>query len=128
MDVRIEDLPPSLQEIVEVIGLAATVKLVEHWGGVRLWVPSDVSADHQLRRRLGPAADKLARHFGLELLTVPRAVVALRRIRNDQIRARKAAGETAARLAREFCLTERQVWYIVEDVEEDEQRRQGALF
>lgn len=128
MDVRIDDLPESLQEMVQVIGLRATIKLMEHFGGVRIWVPSEIPPDHELRRHLGDAADKLASYYALESVAVPRGVTALRRIRDQQIRARYAAGQTAPALAREYGMTERRIWYIIAEAGETEPRRQGELF
>lgn len=128
MEVRVEDLPDSLQETVQVIGLGATIKLMEHYGGTRLWVPAEIPHDHELRRHLGAAADKLARHYALEVIAVPRGVAALRRIRDQQIRARHAQGVSGKALAREYGMTERNIWYILSEADETETRQQGELF
>ncbi len=123
------DLPESLHEVVELIGLTATLKLVEHYGGlIAVYVPRKLAPDHHLARNLGLApARKLASHYGADCLrNIPRCVDGLRRIRDSELRARHPA-ESAATLALAFGLTERQIWTILgEDDEPD--ARQAALF
>ncbi len=122
------DLPESLHDVVELIGFTATLKLVEHYGGlIALYVPREIEPDHHLARNLGLAsARKLASHYGTDTLrNIPRCVNGLRRIRDEEIRARR--GEGAARLALEYGLTERQIWTILAEDDETD-ARQAALF
>lgn len=120
-------LPESLRELAELIGLPAVIALAEHWGGIRLYVPLDIEADHILARRLGlTAARKLSERYAMDTLVIPRACAALRAYRDNQIRARYIAGQSAARLAREFALTERQIFSIVASAEAP--RMQATLF
>jgi hypothetical protein len=122
-----DDLPESLHDVVELIGLAATLKLVEHYGGlIALYVPREIEPGHHLARNLGLApARKLASRYGTDTLrNIPRCEEGLRRIRNAEIKARR--GEGAARLALEYGLTERQIWTILGEDEAD--ARQAALF
>lgn len=128
MKLTLDDLPESLREVVELIGLSATLKLVEHYGGlIAVYVPREIEPDHRLARDLGLApARKLAGHYGGDCLrNIPRCVEGMRRIRDAEIRARRAEG--AARLALEFGLTERQIWTILGEGDEPD-ARQAALF
>ena len=54
MKLTLDDLPESLREVVELIGLSATLKLVEHYGGlIAVYVPREIEPDHRLARDLG---------------------------------------------------------------------------
>lgn len=128
MKLTLDDLPESLREVVDLVGLPATLKLVEHFGGaIAVYVPREIEADHPLAHAVGPAAArKLSSLYGGDYLrNIPRCARGLRRIRDVEIRARRTEG--AFRLALEFGLTERQIWTIfAEDDERD--ARQAALF
>lgn len=125
-----DDLPTSLHDIVELIGLAATLQLVERYGGITaLYIPRDIDAEHQIALALGlTAARRLAQTFGGDCIrNIPRCADGLRRMRNREIKMRRGEGVSAARLALSFGLTERQIWSILSesDVPDD---RQSALF
>lgn len=115
LDVReIEELPQSLVDVAEVVGLAATLALVEHAGGVRIYVPERLDDDHRLVTWLGaPAAAQLSEAFAMEELVVPRCAEALRRVRNRQMRRERDQGAKPAELALRYGLTERQVYTIL---------------
>lgn len=115
LDVRdIEELPQSLVDVAEVIGLAATLALVENAGGVRIYVPERLTDDHRLADWLGrEAAASLSEAFAMEELVVPRCAEALRRVRNRQIRHERDQGARPAELALRYRLTERQVYTIL---------------
>jgi chemotaxis response regulator CheB len=122
-------LPESVQSLVEVIGLAATLKLVESHGGIRLWVPKRLEGaggGQALIDLIGQrAAEQLVHVFGGDVLSVPRCVRAIRHQRDAEIRRRRAEGEPVARLAREHGLTERQVFSIL--ASNGGQAAQGSL-
>jgi hypothetical protein len=104
-------LPPKLEELVEAIGFSATLKLVDRWGGVRLYVPLEehLTPEHAIVKELGAEnAAKLARTHN-EWLEVPRAARYLRMVRNRVIR---ETGTSASRLARKFSMTRRNIFYI----------------
>lgn len=130
MKLTLDDLPESLHEVVDLIGLPATLKLVEHFGGfTQLYVPRDIEPDHPIAQALGvTAARKLSSVYGADTLrNIPRCAEGLRRIRNDEVRARRPA-ESAATLALAFGLTERQIWTILAEDDEGADARQAALF
>jgi hypothetical protein len=116
-------LPPSLCELVDVIGLQAAQSLVSEYGGVRLTVPTKMPEDHPLAELLGiDAARKLSHHYAQERLDVPNAKAAIMAVRNKQMREDHADGMSARQLARRENLTERRVWEILsEGVHDDRQ-------
>lgn len=131
MKLALDDLPASLRDVVDLIGLPATLRLVEHYGGlIAVYVPRDIEPDHPLAQAIGlTAARKLATHYGADCLrNIPRCVDGLRRLRNAEIRQRRDAGESPASIARAFALTERQVWTILAESRDAADDRQSALF
>lgn len=109
-----ELLPKVLRSFVEHIGLAATMLLVEHFGGRRLYIPINPQEGHHLAKLIGlDNLVKLSRVYGAEdHFDIPRAMRALRQIRDDKIRA-EYGPKSASALARENGLTERQIFNIV---------------
>lgn len=121
-------LPPILQDFVDLVGLHATMRLVEAYGGVRLYVPKgELAEDHYLVRLIGrEAAEKLQAMYGGEPhFDIPKAERAMRAVRDARIRARRADTPVRA-LALEHRLTERQIRTICGELEEDDD--QAALF
>lgn len=114
-ELDIGELPASLQEMVRVIGLPATLSLVDLRGGIRLYVPFEMTPEHWLSRLIGfEAAVKLARYYGgQDPFFIPRALNAMIAARNKVIKDKYSKGKTQAQLAREFNLTERWVRDIV---------------
>ena len=114
--VRPEELPASLRELCELIGLPAALRLVERWGGVTaLYVPKNVPADHALARELGrEAAVALSDIYGGDYLrNIPRAAGALRAVRDRAILRMRADRMPPADIALATGLTERWVWEIL---------------
>ncbi len=119
-------LPGVLQEIAELIGLPATLKLVESYGGVRLYVPKRIDDDHALARLIGlDNARLLSDAYGAEEhFDIPRAVAATRAVRDMQIRTDRKT-MTHRELALKYGLTERQIRNILQEEDDD---RQVGLF
>jgi hypothetical protein len=116
-EVRLEDLPASARELVQAVGLQATLEIVERWGGVGLWIPVDLKPDGAPTRRLADAigaraAKRLHAVYRGSLIAVPKCDRALRVLRDEEIRTRRAEGITVPSLAREYRLTERQIYNI----------------
>lgn len=126
-DTYIDLLEPILQDIVELIGLHHTMKLVQAYGGVRLYVPKlELENDHSLVQLIGAtAAKKLQAMYGGEThFDIPKAERALRAVRDTEIRNKRP--HTSVRLlALEHHLTERNIRYICGELEDD---RQVGLF
>lgn len=125
--INVDLLPGILQDMVALIGLPLTMRLVEHRGGRRLYVPKgDMDHDHDLVRLIGrPAAEKLQSEYAGELhFEIPLALAAMRAVRNADIRARRET-MSVSQLAGEYRTTERSIRKICNEIEDD---RQGGLF
>jgi hypothetical protein len=107
-------LSPLLVELQSVIGLDNTLKLVERWGGVMLYVPQDIPENHKIAQLIGKtSADALARYCGLERLNIPLARDYRRALRNAEMYTRHKEGESVNELAREYGISARQLWEIL---------------
>lgn len=122
-DDTLDLLPGVLREIADLIGLPATLILVEAYGGVRLYVPYKVPADHPLALLIGlSAAEKLAEVFGgSEHFDIPRAVAIARQARNRKLREDRTTGMSHRNLAQQYGMTERQVRNILGEEVDDRQ-------
>ncbi len=115
-------LPPSLAEIIDAIGIGAALKLVEAYGGIRVYVPGEeyIDAEHALVRAVGlEAARRLARARAREFIEVPRAAAYLRAVRNAAIRDGLTEA-SAAELARRYGTTRRNIFRIKAAEETDD--------
>lgn len=107
MDTLVTLLPPRLREIAQVIGVPAVMALSEGWPGVRLFIPNEVPPHHPIALKIGlEAALKLSRMCAGETIPIPRNHRLLRAAVRAAVLARFRAGESAAKLAREFGLHE----------------------
>ena len=108
------DLPESLTDMAEIIGLNPTLAVVKAYGGTRLFVPKRMGTQHHLANLLGlEQARRLSNHFGGENLTIPRMATAMRTQRNREIVRRYDAGESVRVLAQAYHLTDRQIYTIL---------------
>lgn len=107
-------VPESLRQIEESLGLATAVAMVQHFGGLRLFIPKKPKPGHILLERLGTeVATALCRTYGGETITVPRGRAATLAVRNANIAASYDAGMTVRELAMQHQLTERQIYTIL---------------
>lgn len=120
-----EHLPRSAQEISELIGLPGMLKLIDHYGGRRLFVPMHLRFDHKLARLLGEdVALKLCRAYGGSDLEIPR--VPLRR--HAALIADFNSGKSYGWLAAHYEMTERNVKHILKANGVSADDRQASLF
>lgn len=111
-------LPGVVRDIANLIGLHAALKAVEHYQGIRMWVPVRFDPEHILVKQLGhDAAVKLIENFPGEKLEIPRCLAAIRAVRNAKI---CASDKSQRQLAMEHGLTERHVRNIQNGVEDDD--------
>jgi Mor family transcriptional regulator len=119
-DLFVDLLPPMLQEFVRLIGLQATMKMVQAYGGLRIYVPKYPTPDHTYAELIGfDNLVKLSKVFGRQdHFQLPKATRALEAIRNAKIIADYGAKppKTARQLAAEHSLTERQICRILATV------------
>jgi hypothetical protein len=124
-------LPASVRELVEVIGLAAALAIVEARGGVRLSVPTKATADHWLVEVIGlPALEQLVAVYAGEELEIARCAAALRTLQERRIVAEFESGASNAELARKYQYTERGIRKLRRRVEGEirGETAQGSLF
>ncbi|MAZ33403.1 MAG: hypothetical protein CMO06_09690 [Thalassospira sp.] len=129
MDVDIDQLPQTAAEISEIVGIDAALRLVDAWGGVRIYVPRQIPDDHLLISTLGrEEAELLAEHYGGETILIPRCLAALRAVRNARICRERSEGHGIAVLALRYRLTERQVYAVLAASDAVADDRQQSLF
>jgi len=117
-------LPESARQLADVVGLAAAVRLIEEFGGTRLYVPA--ARSERLAALIGAeAAAALRRRWGGDELRVP----LVPRLQEAAVAALYREGWSAARLARRFLRTEKWVYDIVRRAEAQRHlQRNGDLF
>lgn len=112
---KMSDLPQSLQDIAEVIGLEKAIIISRLYGGKRLFVPIGHFPDsHPLRDLVGDQALKLlCQYFGGCLLEICKPDKAILADRDRDLISDRDAGETIPNLATKYGLTERWVRAIL---------------
>ena len=107
-------LPGSLQEIADVIGLAAAIKLAEQKGGQQVFIPNKLSETHWLIGLMGEdKARDLVAYFTHETGThilIPKAEVLRRAKKAEMVAALLAEGHSANTIAERTQLTRRQIF------------------
>src|SRR5260221_13237019 len=101
-----------LYEIIQAIGLPAAMKLVDTFGGVRIYLPmpENVTPDNEIAKAIGvDATRKLATVWGQERPSIPLARRHFRMVVRAEIR-RDALGMTVPELARKYETTERTIY------------------
>ena len=112
--VSADDLPPRLAQLAELIGLTATLRLVDARGGTVVYVPDVATTEHWLARLLGiEVLAKLVKAYPRDFMHIDRAAGALRAARDRHIVARHRDGQSTASLALDYQLTQRQVFNIL---------------
>lgn len=116
--------PASLREVEECIGLAATLKLVEAYGGGTCYIPTTPSPELQLVQVLGEQATALLiERYGAGTFDVP----ALAAVRRKKLLISGAVG-TAREVARKFAVTERWVRHVRASERDKVDSRQLDIF
>ena len=109
-----DGLSPLLREFERLIGLELTLRLVERWGGVMLYIPATVNETQAIVEVIGlEAAEKLAAYCGREHISMPKADEYKRLKRDHEIFQKKRSGVSAPELAKQYDLTQRQIWAII---------------
>lgn len=134
-------LPEMAKLIATLIGLPKALKLVEAWGGTTFPVSKNKRREGQIRFEaladvVGvDAAEILTRHFGGEVLSIPRCAAAMREVRDRMIRAefdQETLQHTAVfavnQLARRYHMTERNVWMVLKRADQGTETKQTELF
>lgn len=111
-----DQLPVSLREMTETIGLMASLALVEQFRGITLEIPKRINDKHYLVTTLGKeTALCFCQVYGGERLYIPKAAYALRQLRNREIILGYDRGESIKELVRKYSLCDRQIWNILKE-------------
>lgn len=136
-------LPEAVQVLVRLVGLAATVRLVEQLGGTTFPVSLRKSRLGEIRYEAlsevvgGEAADAITKHFGGDSLYIPRCVTALRELMHRSIRRdfdamtkEHSAIHAVTQLAVRYRMSDRHVWRVLKQADIDAQAppAQNTLF
>ncbi|MFT0211807.1 Mor transcription activator family protein [Pseudomonas sp. F1_0610] len=134
------DLPKSVQEMIALIGFSNTLKVVQALGGTTWRVAIGRSAEGEAKREalaemVGSEAEQLLRqHYAQNEIYLPRCCALLRKVRDLNIhneydiaiKQGLSARDTVWQLARQYQLSDRRVWDIVNSYIPDQE--QYALF
>lgn len=112
--------PASLAEIARIIGPQGALRLVELYGGRRLYIPERIDATHALARELGlEAAEALGATYAGERIEIPLARQWCAAIRAKAVAEARAAGHSQAQVAEQFGICERTVRSFVARAKEE---------
>lgn len=114
---NINDLAPSLQNLVSIMGLDNTLNLINHLGGTRVFVPKNYRPASRLARYLDDDGfRKLIEAFKGEPLTIATGFSTRIKIRNRKIISDFDRHMSVKDIARREHLTERQIYSIINRV------------
>lgn len=103
---KLEELPSSIQDVAEALGLPIVIKLVRHFGGAEISIPKKMSAGHPLRVALGKEdAEALAGYLGNSQIYVPM----MKRSRVRDVLALEAKGRNRTEIALALGMSQRHV-------------------
>lgn len=131
MKLNLAKLPRNARLLADLIGLEATLALVQHYGGRTIWPAKGGAAYAELAEHIGEvAAQKFVRHFR-EPVFVPRCDEAIRAVEREAIRTEfdkltrggLSARQAVAQLATHY--TDRHVWRILSSTDDGEIRDAG---
>lgn len=121
------NLSPFLYGLSELIGEANTLKIVQRYGGITLYVPKTITEKHDLARLIGlAAAQALCDAYPGEKLSIALhetgSHVQQAAERRKAIRELDGSGLTHAQIARQLRTTERTVRKVLGTEVDDRQR------
>jgi len=121
-------LPASLDEVIEVIGESSTLQLINAFGGTTQRLPAMRNAveQHEMAVIIGmEKLHQLIKAIGASrYVYIPRCADGLRQKRDREIVKRFSESNTVEQLAREYGLSDRQVWNILKKTEMDDGQTQ----
>lgn len=121
MEVEERYLPGVLREICGLVGLHDTLKIVQHFGGTRLYIRQQFDPTHPLVALIGHAQATKLWTLKSGDVDIPKAEIAIKAVRDKRIRQERIGGIELARLAIKYHLTERQISNICRGVTDDRQ-------
>lgn len=131
MDARVLDLGPlphTLSQLIRLIGVPDTLRLLEARGGLRYRVPRHPERAEVLTRLISRESVRtLCEALGDQEIDLPKSDKLHAQIRDAAIRAERAAGASAAEVARRYRLTRRRVLQITAETETPREPMQVTL-
>ena len=122
---RIDDLPMSLVDVAETLGLRVALALIQHFGGRELRIPMRPTADHPLIKALGETDGHAVCHF-LAGQTIYVPIGRAGGLRRNAV-ALDCQGYDRGEIARMLGISQRHVRRLLNgDTDQDD--RQGSLF
>ena len=113
-------LPHSLQELTDVIGLTAALKLAAAFPGVPLYIPAKAEPDHRIAQIIGiDAFTALVKEYQQDTLKLPKVDAAERQIKHGMVKAMKREGQSNRTIALEMNYTQRHVERLVSNQRND---------
>lgn len=108
LPVRAKDLPDSLVDVAEALGMSVALKLMEHYGGLEVKFPTVPKPDHPILKALGEEDGyAVCRLLSNTSIYVPHGKP--RRSSRAQVLALEAQGLDRAAIARELGISQRHV-------------------
>ncbi|MFB2531014.1 helix-turn-helix domain-containing protein [Paracoccus sp. p3-h83] len=116
---RIDDLPASLVDVAETLGLRVALSLIQNYGGTEVKFPVRPRPDHPVIKALGEVdALALCEFLGGQQIYVPHARPA--RSRRPEVLDLAERGLSRAEIARRLGLSQRYVRGIINRSDEDD--------
>lgn len=123
---RIDDLPTSLVDVAEVLGLRVALAMIQNFGGLEVTFPVRPGPDHAIIKALGETDGyALCSFLAGQKIYVPHNRVTSARA--DVVKLR-AAGKTRAEISRLLGISERHVSRVSNGAETETDHRQQNLF
>ena len=117
---RIDDLPASLVDVAETLGLQVALSLIQNFGGLEVKFPTHPRADHPVIKALGEEDGyALCEFLGGQQIYVPHARPA--RSMLAEVRKLEARGMTRAEIARALRNSQRYVRRLTNQRPDDSQ-------
>lgn len=114
-------LPPSIRNLLAVLGAKQAYAFLKKHGGVNLYIPCQVVSKSTLTKEM--SAEQFKQFIALfnenlepmKWVTMPKTDKIMQVVRNRAIREEKANGESLKSLARKYQLTSRQIQNIIKE-------------
>ncbi len=115
------DLPDGVADLLAVMGAEALLAFCDRWGGRRKYIPAVIDETHEIAQVCGLAAARaLSRHVPGDTIQVPLLSGFHRALRDAAVRS-EYPSTSAAELARRWRTTERTIYRIVSNDDDDAQ-------
>jgi len=112
--INIDELPESLRDLVEIIGLSPTLKLASQFPGVPLYIPNYPKNNHPIATVLSQELfEKLVYYYAGDTLKLAKIDTVNRQIKHKRLRLLKEQGKTNREIAIELNYSQRHVERLV---------------